>query len=51
MEKLVRLVKKHAENLLKSIMIMINETWINRKVKAEKFIEKTIPIIEVMKHA
>jgi hypothetical protein len=44
--------KKHAENLLKSIIIiMLNETWINEKIKAEEFIEKTIPIIEVMKHA
>jgi len=42
---------EHAENLLKSIMIMLNETWINRKAKAEEFINKTIPIIEVMKHA
>jgi hypothetical protein len=24
--------KKHAEMLLKSIMIMINETWINEKL-------------------
>jgi len=30
---------------------MLNETWINRKVKAREFIEKTIPIIEVMKNA
>jgi hypothetical protein len=36
--------------LLKSIMIMINE-WINRRVKAKEFIENTIPIIEVIKHA
>jgi hypothetical protein len=42
---------EHAENLLKSIIIMLNETWINRKAKAEEFINKTIPIIEVMKHA
>ena len=32
-------------------MIMLNETWINGRVKAEEFIEKTLPIIEVMKHA
>jgi len=25
--------EKHAENLLKSIMIMLNETWINEKIK------------------
>jgi len=25
--------EEHAENLLKSIMIMLNETWINRKAK------------------
>jgi len=25
--------EKHAENLLKSIIIMLNETWINRKAK------------------
>jgi hypothetical protein len=37
--------------LLKSIIIMLNETWINRRVKAKEFIENTIPIIEVMKHA
>jgi len=43
--------EKHAENLLKSIMIMLNETWINGRVKAKEFIEKTLPIIEVMKHA
>ena len=42
---------EHAENLLKSIIIMLNETWINRKAKAEEFINKTIPIIEVMKNA
>ena len=24
---------EHAENLLKSIMIMLNETWINEKLK------------------
>ena len=36
--------------LLKSIMIMMNK-WINRRVKAKEFIENTIPIIEVMKHA
>jgi transposase-like protein len=42
---------EHAEMLLKSIMIMLNETWINRRVKAKEFIENTIPIIEVMKHA
>ena len=24
---------EHAENLLKSIIIMLNETWINRKAK------------------
>jgi len=42
---------KREENLLKSIIIMLNETWINRKAKAEEFIEKTLPIIEVMKHA
>ena len=41
---------EHAENLLKSI-IMLNETWINGRVKAKEFIEKTLPIIEVMKHA
>jgi len=32
-------------------MIMLNETWINGRVKAKEFIEKTLPIIEVMKHA
>jgi hypothetical protein len=37
--------------ILKSIMIMLNETWINRRVKAKEFIENTIPIIEVIKHA
>ena len=42
---------EHAENLLRSIMIMLNETWINEKIKAEEFINKTIPIIEVMKNA
>jgi hypothetical protein len=26
---------EHAEMLLKSIMIMLNETWINRRVKAK----------------
>jgi hypothetical protein len=31
-------------------MIMMNE-WINRRVKAKEFIENTIPIIEVIKHA
>jgi len=25
--------EKHAENLLKSIIIMLNETWINEKLK------------------
>jgi len=30
---------------------MLNETWINRKAKAKEFIEKTLPIIGVMKHA
>jgi hypothetical protein len=29
---------------------MMNE-WINRRVKAKEFIENTIPIMEVMKHA
>ena len=43
--------EEHAENLLKSIIIMLNETWINGRVKAKEFIEKTLPIIEVMKHA
>jgi hypothetical protein len=43
--------EEHAENLLRSIMIMLNETWINEKAKAEEFIEKTIQIIEVMKNA
>jgi len=33
--------------ILKSIMIMLNK-WINRKVKV---IDKTIPIIKVIKHA
>jgi hypothetical protein len=37
--------------LLKSIIIMMNETWINRRVKAKEFIENTIPTIEVIKHA
>jgi hypothetical protein len=37
--------------LLKSIMIMLNETWINRRVKAKEFIENTISMIKVMKHA
>ena len=37
--------------LLKSIIIMLNETWINSRVKAKEFIEKTIPMIKVMKHA
>jgi hypothetical protein len=37
--------------LLKSIMIMLNKTWINKRVKAKEFIENTIPIIEVIKHA
>jgi hypothetical protein len=41
--------EEHTENLLKSIMI--NETWINRRVKAKEFIDSTIPTIEVMKHA
>ena len=36
--------EEHAETLLKSI----NETLINSRVKAEEFIEKTLPIIEVM---
>jgi len=36
--------------LLKSIMIMLNE-WINRRVKAKEFIENTIPMIKVIKHA
>jgi len=27
--------EEHAEMLLKSIMIMLNETWINRRVKAK----------------
>jgi hypothetical protein len=27
--------EEHAEMLLKSIMIMMNETWINRRVKAK----------------
>ena len=43
--------EEHAKMLLKSIMIMLNETWINRRVKAKEFIENTIPIIEVIKHA
>ena len=43
--------RKHAKTLPKSIIIMLNETWINSKVKAREFIEKTIPMIEVMKHA
>jgi len=43
--------EEHAKTLLKSIIIMLNETWINSKVKAREFIEKTIPMIEVMKHA
>ena len=42
--------EEHAKMLLKSIIIMMNE-WINRRVKAKEFIENTIPIIEVMKHA
>ena len=37
--------EKYAGILLKSIMIMLNETWINGKVKAEEFIDKTIPMI------
>ena len=37
--------------ILKSIMIMLNETWINRRVKAKEFIENTIPMIKVIKHA
>jgi hypothetical protein len=36
--------------ILKSIIIMINK-WINRRVKADEFIDNTIPIIEVIKHA
>jgi len=36
--------------ILKSIIIMINK-WINRKVKVKEFIDNTIPIIEVIKHA
>jgi transposase-like protein len=43
--------EEYAKMLLKSIMIMMNETWINRRVKAKEFIENTIPIIEVIKHA
>jgi len=31
-------------------MIMMNETWISGKLK-RRILEKTIPIIEVMKHA
>jgi hypothetical protein len=27
------------------------QTWINGKVKAEEFMEKTIPMMGVMKHA
>ena len=36
--------------ILKSIIIMLNKTWINRRVKAKEFIDNTIPIIEVIKH-
>jgi len=43
--------EKHAKLLLKSIIIMINETWINSRIKAEEFIKNTLPIIEVAKHA
>ena len=43
--------EEHAKTLLKSIVVMLNETWINRKIKAEEFINKTIQIIEAMKHA
>jgi hypothetical protein len=42
--------EEHAEMLLKSIIIMLNE-WINRRVKAKEFIENTIPMIKVIKNA
>jgi len=47
----INVMRSMKKNLLKSIIIMLNETWINEKIKAEEFIEKTLPIIEVMKHA
>jgi hypothetical protein len=37
--------------LLKSIIIMLNETWINRRVKAKEFIDNTISMIKVIKNA
>jgi len=43
--------EEHAEMILKSIMIILNETWINRRVKAKEFIENTIPMIKVIKNA
>ena len=42
---------EHALMLMKSIAYILNETWINRKIKAKEFIENIIPKIEVIKHA
>jgi len=47
----INVMRSMQKTFLKSIIIMLNETWINGRVKAEEFIEKTLPIIEVMKHA
>jgi len=32
--------REHAEILLKSIIVILNETWINKDVKANQFIKK-----------
>jgi len=34
---------EHASILMKSTAYILNETWINRKIKAKEFIEDTIP--------
>jgi hypothetical protein len=47
----LRMNAMRSMQILKSIMIMLNETWINRRVKAKEFIENTIPMIKVIKHA
>ena len=41
---------KNIQNTSKINNSNANKTWINNRVKAEEFINKTIQIVEVTKH-
>jgi len=43
--------RRHAEMLLASIGFMVNEVWLGKCINVREFIEKALPMIEVIKNA